>query len=203
MKFMIRGEKALKQNKLYENLNLISLNIGELTKKISVSSNTARTKTFLTTKSVFQSIAASIEQILRVPPKNKTFVSNSILSIYKYINALIYDYVKQIRKEKEDISIEVEKTCYPLNILVMERMTFKYGLKDISEKKIKDFIEKILTFSSVSEKVEIYSLLLGLTNENAGTDELLVYLKCMAYFETRKVLKETLERTFVEADVVR
>jgi hypothetical protein len=32
----------------------------------------------------------------------------------------------------------------------MERMTFKYGLKDIAEKKIKDFIEKILTFAPVS-----------------------------------------------------
>jgi len=44
----------------------------------------------------------------------------------------------------------------------MERMTFKYGLKDIAEKKIKNFIEKVLTFASVSEKVGLYSILLGL-----------------------------------------
>jgi hypothetical protein len=32
----------------------------------------------------------------------------------------------------------------------MERMTFKYGLKDIAEKKIKNFVEKILTFAAIS-----------------------------------------------------
>jgi hypothetical protein len=41
-------------------------------------------------------------------------------------------------------------------------MNWKYGLKDISEKKIKDFLEKILTFAQVSEKVSLYSLLFGM-----------------------------------------
>lgn len=63
----------------------------------------------------------------------------------------------------------------------MERMTFKYGLKDIAEKKIKDFIEKVRTFAPVSEKVALYSLLLGLEKEKVGTDELLVYLRCLVY----------------------
>ena len=36
------------------------------------------------------------------------------------------------------------------NILLMERMAFKYGLKEIAEKKIKKFIEKVLTFAPVS-----------------------------------------------------
>jgi hypothetical protein len=44
----------------------------------------------------------------------------------------------------------------------MEQMTFKYGLKEIAEKKIKNLIEKVLTFSPISEKVGLYSLLLGL-----------------------------------------
>ena len=44
----------------------------------------------------------------------------------------------------------------------MEQMTFKYGLKDIAEKKIKNFIEKVLTFAPLSEKVGLFSLLLGL-----------------------------------------
>ena len=32
----------------------------------------------------------------------------------------------------------------------MEKMSFKYGLKDIAEKKIKNFIEKVLTFAPIS-----------------------------------------------------
>lgn len=32
----------------------------------------------------------------------------------------------------------------------MDKMNWKYGLKDISGKKIKDFIEKILIFAPVS-----------------------------------------------------
>jgi hypothetical protein len=32
----------------------------------------------------------------------------------------------------------------------MDRMTFKYGLKEIAEKKIRHFIEKVITFASIS-----------------------------------------------------
>jgi hypothetical protein len=32
----------------------------------------------------------------------------------------------------------------------MEKMSFKYGLKDIAEKKIKNFVEKVLTFAPIS-----------------------------------------------------
>jgi hypothetical protein len=68
----------------------------------------------------------------------------------KYISDLVVDYLKQIKREKEVVPNEGEKALYPLNLLLMERMTFKYGLKDIAEKKIKHFIEKVLTFSSIS-----------------------------------------------------
>jgi hypothetical protein len=52
----------------------------------------------------------------------------------------------------------------------MEKMNHKYGLKDISEKKIKDFIEKTQTFAQVSEKVNLYSLLFGMEADGIGTD---------------------------------
>lgn len=35
----------------------------------------------------------------------------------------------------------------------MDQMIFKYGLKDMASKKIKNFIEKVLTFAPISEKV--------------------------------------------------
>ncbi len=49
-------------------------------------------------------------------------------------------------------------------------MNWKYGLKDIAEKKIKDFLEKILTFAPVSEKVSLYSLLFGMDVDGVGAD---------------------------------
>ena len=75
---------------------------------------------------------------------------------------MINDYIKQIRKEKSGLPIECLKTYYPLNLLLLEKMTHKFGLKEIAEKKIKSFIEKILSFTQVSEKVSLFSLLLGL-----------------------------------------
>ena len=73
----------------------------------------------------------------------------------------------------------------------MERMTFKYGLKEIAERKIKHFIEKVLTFAPISEKISLYSLLLGLEDNDVGSDELLVYLKCLVYFEDKKPGRDT------------
>lgn len=49
--------------------------------------------------------------------------------ITKYIEGLLPDYIKQIKKEKDELNTDCEKALYPLNILLMEQMTFKYGLK--------------------------------------------------------------------------
>lgn len=168
----MRGGKNIKNYKkhFYESANYVSNNVDRLTKKTSAPSNIAKTRTLLTAKSVFLSITSSIEQIARIPPKNKVFVNNSLTSLTKYISALIHDYLKQIKKQKQDLAIECEKALYPLNILLMERMTFKYGLKDIAEKKIKNFIEKIMTFATISEKIGLYSLLLGLEDDQVGSD---------------------------------
>jgi len=33
-----------------------------------------------------------------MPPKNKVFVNNNLISISKYVSALIFDYLRQLRK---------------------------------------------------------------------------------------------------------
>ena len=87
----------------------------------------------------------------------------------------------------------------------MEQMTFKYGLKGIADKKIKNFIEKVLTFAPISEKVGLFSLLLGLEETEVGSDELLVYVKCLVYFECKKAFRDAImtESTTVDVEVVR
>lgn len=162
--------------------NLLNATVDRWTKRGPAPSNIAKSKAFSSAKGVFESITASIEQVVRIPPKNKLFVNNTISALAKYISDLVVDYLKQIKREKEDIPNDAEKALYPLSLLLMERMTFKYGLKEIAEKKIRHFIEKVLTFSSISEKINLYSLLLGLDDNEVGSDELLVYLKCLVYF---------------------
>lgn len=92
-----------------------------------------------------------------------------------------------------------------MNILLMEQMTFKYGLKDIASKKIKNFVEKVLTFAPVSEKIELFSLLLGLEDDEVGSDELLVYIKCLVYFDCKKPLRDgpVVESSTVDIEIVR
>ena len=85
-----------------------------------------------------------------MPPNNKVFVTNSLTTIIKYIEGLLPDYIKQVKKEKDELISEYEKAFYPLNLLMMEQMSFKYGLKDIADKKIKNFIEKVMTFAPIS-----------------------------------------------------
>ena len=44
-------------------------------------------------------------------------------------------------------------------------MNNKYGLRDIAEKKIKDFMEKISNFSRVNERVGLFYRLLGKSDD--------------------------------------
>ena len=81
----------------------MSNNIEKLTKKVAGPSNIAKTKTLLSSKAVFSSITTSIEQIVRTPPSNKVFVANSLNMIIKYIEGLIPDYIKQVKREKEEL----------------------------------------------------------------------------------------------------
>jgi len=46
----------------------------------------AKSKTLQTSKHLFSSINASIDQIVRIPPKNKQFVNNSLTVLTKYIS---------------------------------------------------------------------------------------------------------------------
>ena len=80
--------------------HLLKKNIDRLTKKAAAPSNIAKTKTLVTAKGVFQNIVSSVEKIARMPPKNKVFVNNSLTSISKYIDALIPDYIRQVRRER-------------------------------------------------------------------------------------------------------
>lgn len=52
----------------------------------------------------------------------------------------------------------------------------------------------------VSEKIGLYGLLLGLEGGSGevGADELLIYLKCIVYFDNKKMPKEiNLEKSFI------
>lgn len=200
----MRGGKKFKTyKKPIEETSEVIYHVDKLAKKVPVQTNIAKTKTLSNAKNIFLTILSSIEQFARIPPKNKAFVNSNIVMITRYISSLILDYLKQFKKEKEDLIVECEKALYPLNILLMERMTFKYGLKDIAEKKIKNFIEKILTFATISEKIGLYSLLLGLEDDEVGSDELLVYIKCLVYFDGKKAMKESVDSLVVELEVVR
>ena len=106
--------------------------VDKIIKRDPAISNMTKSKTLTNSKTLFYNINASIEQIVRIPPKNKQFVNNSISMLIKYISELIFDYLKMIRREKEDIMNDSEKAIYPLSILLVDRMTCKYGLKDIA-----------------------------------------------------------------------
>lgn len=60
-----------------------------------------------------------------------------------------------------------------------------------------------MTFAPISEKMGLYSLLLGLEDEEVGSDELLVYIKCVVYFDFKKAMKDCIESTVIEVEVAR
>ena len=78
--------------------------------------------------------------------------------------------LKKIKREKEEINIEGEKVYYPLSVMLVDQMTNKFGLKDIAEKKLKDFLEKVCTFGCVSEKVNLFDKLLGINDDIVSAD---------------------------------
>lgn len=76
----------------------MSFNVERLTKKVTAPSNIAKCKALMNSRNVFQSITSTIENIVRIPPKNKAFVNNSLASLTKYISDLVFDYLRQIKK---------------------------------------------------------------------------------------------------------
>lgn len=50
---------------------------------------------------------------------------------------------------------------YPLSVILVDHMMHKYGLKEIAEKKLRDFMEKIGNFVGVSEKLSFLYRLFG------------------------------------------
>lgn len=57
-----------------------------------------KTKALISSKSLISSIIGSLDQIARMPPSNKAFANNSMAMITKYIEGLIPDYIKQVKK---------------------------------------------------------------------------------------------------------
>jgi hypothetical protein len=73
-------------------------------------------------------------------PKNKQFVNLSVTGITKFISRLIFDYLRKIRGDVEGVYVESERVYYPLSVILVDHMMHKYGLKEIAEKKLKDFM---------------------------------------------------------------
>jgi hypothetical protein len=78
--------------------NLLNYAVDRWTKRGPAPSNIAKSKTLISSKGVFESIMSSIEQVVRIPPKNKVFVNNTISSLAKYISDLVIDYIRQIKR---------------------------------------------------------------------------------------------------------
>ncbi len=86
------------KNKNTDKANLINYAVDRWTKKGAPPSNIAKSKALTSAKGVFESLTSSIEQIVRIPPKNKVFVNNTLSTLAKYISDLVVDYIKQIKR---------------------------------------------------------------------------------------------------------
>lgn len=48
-----------------------------------------------------------------------------------------------------------------MSVILVDHMMHKYGLKEIAEKKLRDFMEKVSNFIGVSERMNFFYRLLG------------------------------------------
>lgn len=67
-------------------------------------------------------------------------------------------------------------------------MINKYGLREIAEKKLRDFMEKVSNFVGISERINFFYRLFGAGDEMIGADELLIYMKCLVYFDIKRTI---------------
>jgi hypothetical protein len=97
-----RYGRSFRKGQSERNEALIGL-VDKWIKRGPASSNMAKSKALSTSRGVFELITSSLEGAIRIPPKNKMFVSNSLASLSKYFSDLVADYLRQIKREKEDI----------------------------------------------------------------------------------------------------
>lgn len=53
---------------------------------------------------------------------------------------------------------------------------------------MKDFMEKISNFVGISEKLNFLYRLFGVRDELICADELVIYMKCLVYFDVHKMI---------------
>lgn len=96
----MRGTRygANNRNRVVDKANLLNYTVDRWTKKGNAPSNIAKSKALTSAKGVFETITSSIEQIVRIPPKNKVFVNNTLSTLAKYISDLVVDYIRQIKR---------------------------------------------------------------------------------------------------------
>lgn len=125
-------------------MNQIDENIynyfSSLIKTLTLPYNYTKSKIYNQTCALFSSVSTNLSNVQRVVPKNKQFINLSVTGITKFISRLIFDYLRKIRADVEGIVAESERVYYPLSVILVDHMMHKYGLKEIAEKKLKDFM---------------------------------------------------------------
>lgn len=75
-----------------------------------------------------------------------------------------------------------------MSVILVDHMMHKYGLRDIAEKKLRDFMEKIANFVEISDRISFFYRLLGVGEEFMSADELNIYMKCLVHFDIGKTI---------------
>lgn len=180
------------EGKTRKQFNSIDENIynyfSSLVKTLTLPYNYTKLKIYNQACSLFSSVSIHLSTLQRIVPKNKQFINLSVNAITKFISRLIFDYLRKIRGDLEGISVELERVHYPLSVILVDHMMHKYGLREIAQKKLKDFMEKISNFVGVSERMNFFYRLLGVGEEMMSADELLIYMKCLVYFDVKKTI---------------
>lgn len=83
---------------MLEHSSYLTYQIEKLTKTICGPSNMTKTKALVSSQGMIGSIISSVEEKVRIPPSNKVFVNNSLSMIVKYIESLIPDYIRQVKR---------------------------------------------------------------------------------------------------------
>ena len=92
-------------------------------------------------KNLFTNISSALKPVsVSSVPKNKNYVNLSVSGMTQFISKLLYDYLRRIKCEKDKILVEAEKVYFPLSVIMIDQMTHKYGLREIAEKKLRDFM---------------------------------------------------------------
>ena len=152
--------------------------------------NITKSKNYAQSQYIMSALSNTISKNKPIP-KNKQFINLSVTNIIKIISHMLYDLLRKIKADHEHIYLDSEKVFYPLSNILIEKMNNKYGLRDIAEKKMKDFLSKVSSFAKVNERVGLFYRLLGFSediNEKIGGDELLIYLKSIVYFDINKIV---------------